>query len=134
MTWWNKYLPCPFKEKGRSLDGFDCWGLFKHIYKNDHPDQIILPGYEELYDNTNQREELSDVIFDQTQKHWVEYDAGNEFDAIILRMRGVPMHVGIVTKPGFMLHCVQGVGTVHETYDGTRWKNKVLGFYRYEKK
>lgn len=132
MDWYNKYVGTPFKEKGRTLDGFDCWGLFKHIYANDHPGKIILPGYEEFYDTTNDRDKLADVIFDETHKHWQSKDAGIEFDAIILRMRGVPMHVGIVTKPGHMLHCALGIGTVHERYDGTRWKDKVLGFYRYE--
>lgn len=116
------------------MDGFDCWGLFQYVYKHDHPDKIILPGYDELYENTEQREELAGIIFDQTQKHWAEYEQGQEFDAIILRMRGVPMHVGLVTKPGYMLHCCHGIGTVHEPYTGTRWKNKILGFYRYEQK
>lgn len=132
MDWWSPYIGIPFEEKGRDLDGFDCWGLFKWIYQHHHPNKIILPGYESLYESTNDRDELGDIIFDQTQKHWHEHDKGLEFDAIILRMRGVPMHVGIVTKPGHMLHCALGVGTVHEPYTGTRWKDKVLGFYRYE--
>lgn len=130
--WWNKYVGKPFQEKGRGPDEFDCWGLVRWVYKNDHPDNIIVPSYLECYDTTNDRDKLADVIFDETQAHWKEPDTPKEFDAIVLRMRGVPMHVGIVTKPGHMLHCAQGIGTVHERFDSIRWANKVLGFYRYE--
>ena len=130
--WWNKYIGRPFAEKGRGPDFFDCWGLLKYIYLADHPKQIVMPGYEQFYETTNDRDALRDVIFDETQKHWQEVTQTQEFDAIVLNMRGVPMHVGVVTKPGHMIHCARGIGTVHERFDSMRWEKKVLGFFRYE--
>lgn len=132
MTWWNKYIGAGFQEKGRGPDFFDCWGLLKHIYQYDHPKAFILPGYEELYESTSDRDTLGRVIFDERQKGWAEVPAPQEFDAILLRMRGVPMHVGIVTRAGHMLHCAHGIGAVHERFDSMRWSSKVLGFFRYE--
>lgn len=130
--WWNKYTGRGFEEKGRGPEKFDCWGLSITVYRDDHPEKITLPGYEELYETTNDRDTLGRVMFDVRQKHWTEVTAPQEFDLILLRMRGVPMHVGIVTRAGHMLHCAHGVGVVHERFDSIRWANKVLGFFRYE--
>lgn len=130
--WWVQYIGRPFAEKGRGPDSFDCWGLLKWIYGNDHPDRPHVPGYEEFYDSTNDRDTLGRVIFEQRQARWREVETPQQFDAVLLRMRGVPMHVGVVTKPGYMIHCALGIGTVHERYDSLRWQNKILGFFRHE--
>lgn len=132
MQWYDKYIGTGFEEKGRGPDVFDCWGLLKWAYEHDHPRRIILPGYEEMYKSTNDKETLGRVIFEERQERWKEVETPLAWDAILVRMQGVPMHVGIVTKPGMMLHCALGVGTAHESYNSTRWRNKVLGFFRYE--
>lgn len=128
--WWNKYIGMPFAEMGRGPDGFDCWGMLMHIYQSER--RIILPSYIEYYDSTNDREKISETIFRERQERWKEVSPPLEFDAVLCTMRGVPMHVGIVTKPGYMIHCAHGIGTVHERYDSMRWANKVEGFFRYE--
>jgi cell wall-associated NlpC family hydrolase len=129
--WWQKYLGENFAEKGRGPDLFDCWGLLRWVYFHDHIDKIVVPDYLEFYDSTNEREKLGELI-DKESRAWKEVTDPKPFDCIVLRMRGVPMHVGIVTQKGYMLHCAQGVGTVHERYDSLRWVDKVLGFYRHE--
>jgi len=128
--WWNDYIKTPFKEKGRGHDGCDCWGLVQLIYKEQLG--IDLPGYEDVYETTNDREILAKTIRDERNNNWIAPDTGKEFDVIIINMRGVPMHVGIVTKSGHMIHCAKDVGTCVEKYDSMRWKNKVIGFARYE--
>ena len=130
--WWNKYVGIPFEEKGRGPFTFDCWGLLKTVYKDDHPDSIELPGYEEYYESTNDRDTLGKVIFEQRQARWREVKEPQEFDAVLLRMRGVPMHVGIVARKRNMLHCALGVGTSYEKYDSMRWRSKIIGFFRYD--
>lgn len=130
--WWNNYVGAEFDEKGRGPEVFDCWGLLQFVYANDHPKKHILPSYIECYESTNDRAALAKVIEGEKQNRWREVDVPQEFDAILLRMRGVPMHVGLVTKKGHMLHCAQGIGTVHERFDSIRWRDKILGFYRYE--
>ena len=130
--WWKKYERCKFEEKGRGPLAFDCWGLLKWVYENDHPDKIILPGYEWCYEKTTDRDRLAKAIFDERQERWKQVESPREFDAVLLRMRGVPMHVGIATKDCHMLHCSMGIGTTYEPFNGLRWKDKVMGFYRYE--
>lgn len=128
--WWNKYLGNDFAERGRGPDTFDCWGKLMLIYEKERG--ILLPSYIEHYESTNDREKIGETIFRERQERWVQVEQPKEFDAILLKMRGVPMHVGIVTKPGYMIHCERGVGTVHEKYDAMRWANKITGFFRYE--
>lgn len=129
--WWNRYLAVPFLEKGRSMEGCDCWGLVREIYRQERG--IHLPDYLECYESTNDRDKLGAVIAAERAAKWETHDgAPLPFDVLILRMRGVPMHVGVVTKPGHMLHCSRGVGTAHEPFNNLKWKNLVMGFARWE--
>ncbi len=127
--WWEQYEKIEFKEKGRDHAGCDCWGLVKLIYKEQLG--IELPGYEEIYETTNDREILAATIRDESNNKWLNPDTPKEFDVIILKMGGMPMHVGIVTKKNKMIHCGKGFNTVHETFKNIRWKHKVIGFARY---
>lgn len=127
--WYERYVNVPFLDKGRDENGADCWGLASVIYKNEL--KITLPDYLEFYENTNEREKLSALISSESQSHWVSVKEPKEFDVVVLNMRGVPMHVGIVTKPNHMIHCARGIGTTHEHYGTARWKHKVMGFYRW---
>ena len=131
MSWWNKYIGVPFAEKGRSMDGADCWGLVKMIYEQELG--IELPSYLECYETTNDRDILAEKISSERSEKWSNPATSKTHDVIILRMRGVPMHVGVVTKPGYMVHCAKGVGTAHERFDSMKWRTNVMGFARYDK-
>jgi cell wall-associated NlpC family hydrolase len=128
--WWNKYIGLPFLEKGRDEEGVDCWGLARLIYKNER--NILLPSYEECYEKTSDREILSKVINEERHSKWSEPATGMEFDIIILKMLGLPMHIGIVTKQNHMIHCSKDIGTVHENFASMKWQKKIMGFARYE--
>jgi cell wall-associated NlpC family hydrolase len=52
-------------------------------------------------------------------------------DVIVLRMRGEPMHVGMVLGDQQMLHIERGINSVIERYGSLRWKNRVVGFFRH---
>lgn len=126
--WYNKYLNKGFADKGRGPNLFDCWGLVQHVYKIER--NIDLPSYLDSYQHTLECQAIAEKI-EQEQKKWDLVNEPKEFDVIILRMNGLPMHVGIITNPNYMLHCIQGVGTVHESYNNMRWKSKVVGYARY---
>jgi len=129
MTDWNFYMPIPFKEKGRDFSGCDCWGLGMLIMRRERG--IILPGYEEFYERTTDKATLKAVIAEQRQERWTEVEKPQAFDFILLKIDSVPMHVGVVTKPGKMIHCAKGTNTVHESYLTMRWEKNIMGFFRY---
>lgn len=111
------------------MQGADCAGLMGLIYEQERG--IVLPDYSELYENTTDHAVLSRVINAERESRWVDVEFPQEFDAIILRIRNVPMHVGVVTRKNHMIHCSRGTGTVHERFDHMRWKDKIIGFSRW---
>lgn len=130
--WWNKYMYIPFKEKGRDESGADCLGLMRIILKNECG--IILPSYDDLYENTIHKESVSGAIDNVQKELFKTVVAPMPFDIAILRFCGLPMHIGIVTKKNFMIHCSKDIGVCHEKYTGMRWKDKIIGFVRYDGK
>jgi probable lipoprotein NlpC len=125
---YSRYISVPFLEKGRNWSGCDCWGLVRLFYANEY--KIDLPDYLEFYKTTQDREALADLICGE-KAGWQEVTEPQEGDVIIVNMRGVPMHVGVVTRLGYMLHCARGVGTAHERYDGIKWRSKIVGYSRH---
>lgn len=119
----------PFKEKGRDAAGLDCWGLVRLIYKNEL--DIDLPDYLDVYETTEDRDALSKKIREESES-WLLPETPQEFDVAILNMRGVPMHVGIVTKKNHMIHCARGINTVHENFTISKWKHKIMGYRRWK--
>lgn len=129
--WYQQYVGTPFVEKGRDAKGLDCWGLVRLVYMQER--KILLPDYLELYESTNDRELLSEIISTESGAHWeAVVDSPQPFDVAILKMMGVPMHVGVVTKPNHIIHCAQGIGTTHEHLGTARWKHRVVGFVRWK--
>lgn len=127
----NKYIYIPFKEKGRDEWGCDCWGLVRYIYQKERG--IELPSYLEDYQTTSDSESISGKISNEKKLHWQDIKHGKEqvFDVVLLRMLGLPMHVGLVTQKGYMLHTSRESGTCHVKYNNIQWEKRVLGFYRY---
>lgn len=128
--WWNKYIAVPFVEKGRDETGCDCWGLASLIYRDER--KIDLPGYLEAYESTNNKAVITKLAEIEKNNRWIEVTEPKPYDIVLLNISGMPVHVGIVTKNNYMIHCSRGIGTVHECFDSMRWKRKVEGFYRYE--
>ena len=127
----SNYVGIPFVDKGREASGLDCWGLVRLWYRQERC--IDLPCYADIYTDTQDERPISDEIKRAIDAEWIKIESkhAREGDVIILRMRGVPMHVGIVTKRGYMLHCEEGVGVALERYDSARWASRVVGFVRY---
>ncbi len=132
MSWSNKYIKIPFKEKGRDENGCDCWGLARLIYKDEL--NIDLPTLLE-YNNTQDKEQISD-LYKKTSQCWISIAKGEEkpYDIVVLNMMGSPTHIAIVVKKGVMIHCEYGKGTTIAAYNDNsfQWFRKIRGIYRYD--
>lgn len=129
--WWNKYIGTPFEERGRGPDGYDCWGLARLIMKQEK--NIDLPCLSEIYEKTTDHILISDAVLREQKIGWKEITRPAAFDFIVMRQMGVPMHIGVVTKPGYMIHCERGIDAVHVKYNSLRWEKRIEGFFRYER-
>lgn len=54
-----------------------------------------------------------------------------EGDVIVISVATQPWHIGVVTRPGEMIHCVDNADAVIESYTSFRWRSRIEGFYRY---
>lgn len=127
----SKYVGLKYADKGRTEKGLDCWGLARHIYKEELG--IILPSFTDSYSTSETREEIAAIIEFQKMK-WEAIPSGKEqpFDIILLRILGIPMHIGVVIEKRKMIHVFKGSNTTIENYTSAQWRHRVLGFYRYK--
>lgn len=129
--WAGHYIGLPFIDHGRDRTGLDCWGLVRLVMAEQFG--FALPSYVHEYQRTTQVEKISALIERELPK-WKIVQTDKEIcgDVIILRVRGKPMHVGVVLGDQQMLHIELGINSVIERYAGTRWTDRVSGFYRYK--
>lgn len=135
MSWAGKYIGTPYVERGRALGGADCWGLCRLVWEIECG--IIVPSYlKNSYQDTGDRDADAKlvqqaVLAERTKWHEVEVGEEQEFDAVIMRLLGRPIHIGVVVNPGLMLHCEVGHNAVAERYDSLKWEKRIIGFYRH---
>ena len=129
--WARQYFGIPFKPHGRDRGGLDCWGLLRLVYMDQFG--IDLPSFSERYASTEDEKELGRLISGELGP-WRPVTGGEELpgDGVLLRVKGEPMHVGVVIGGGFMMHVMRGMDVARERYQSRGWRKRVLGFYRHE--
>jgi len=125
----NLAVGVPFVDRGRTLSGWDCWGLVVFAYKTCFG--VVLPGYEGI-SAFNSAE--AGALIDAQKKLWIELPPGLERrgDVIVLRHASWPCHIGLIIRPGLMLHVDEVHGTYVENYRTGICKNQVISFHRHE--
>ena len=115
----------PFVDRGRSWDGWDCWGMVVVAYRECLG--IDLRPYDEI--SALDRQAVFCQMGAEIASRWrlVETGQENAGDAVLIR----PCHVGLVIAPGSMLHVAPETGTCLVNYRGQAWCNLIAGFYRY---
>lgn len=129
--WAGRYIGLPFKGHGRDRSGLDCWGLVRLVLGEQYG--FALPSLAAEYKSTGEARRIASLVESQLP-FWREIEAGKEKtgDVIVLRLKGQPMHVGLVVGDGAMLHIEQGINSAIERYAAPRWQDRIFGFYRYE--
>jgi probable lipoprotein NlpC len=132
--WTEPYIGLPFESRGRDRAGVDCYGLMRLVYSDQLG--IDLPAWDEDYE-AEVAESVAGVIGAVlTPTGFARLDPAvdppREFDAILMRLRGLPAHVGVVVFPNLMLHVKPGSHTCLQPYAGPQWNRRILGFYRHE--
>lgn len=125
----NNYSDVFFKERGRTREGVDCWGLVCLFYKDFF--NIELEDHLDCYSSVTDR-----TIAVRAQREietvWQNVKEPRKGDVILCRLAGRPMHVGLYIPIGNMLHIERGSYPVIEELGGIKWKNRILGFYRHK--
>ena len=123
----SRYSNIPFSEKGRDYSGCDCWGIPYLIYRDMLG--IELPLYSESYQNTEDEKELGRLTGEE-KADWCEVETPLPFDIVLIRLKGQPMHVGVVIGGGRFIHCMQDTNTSIERLNSPMWRDRIVGYYR----
>jgi hypothetical protein len=123
----KNYIDIPFKPKGRGLDGLDCWGLVRLIYKDQY--NIVLPSFSEEYDwDDNSR--IQELVA-QYKEGWEQLDIPQPGNIVLFRILGEETHVGVVLENQQFIHTRPGSNCVIDSLTSIKWKNRIIGYYKY---
>ena len=128
-SWVETYIGLPFKEHGRKRDGVDCWGLVRLVLAAQF--DIDLPAYMAGYASTEDAADIARLIRGEMGP-WAETLEARPGDAVLMRLRAQPCHVGVIVAPGWMLHVEDGIDSCLDRYNGARWSRRVVGLFRYQ--
>ncbi len=139
MNWTESYLRIPFQPNGEGRNGCDCWGLVKLILREQLGREITDYSDARAGDLMAQARTLSANA--DTDPEWQKVDRSEvkQFDAVVMRghvrhegrLTSRPVHVGMVVRPGTLIHIEKGAGVTVVNYDRhPKVRGRVIGFYR----
>lgn len=112
-SWPARYVGTPYRERGRDFDGFDCWGLVVHGYRDefgvdvpDHGPDFPEGQSDAAFVMTAQR------LIRQQRKLWTPLTRAVPGATVLIRRGGHPVHTGLVTPGGDLLHADADIGQV----------------------
>jgi cell wall-associated NlpC family hydrolase len=111
----KKYMGIPYIPGGSTFTGCDCMGLVRLFYFNELG--IALQG------------EFNPSLW---ADGWLQVEKPVVHDVVLMKLFGQPIHCGLVTGHGEMLHTTVGEGSHLGRYDGLRWASRIVGFTRHK--
>jgi cell wall-associated NlpC family hydrolase len=112
--------------------GAYCWSFFALAIRSQFG--VSIDEYDgPLYHGRRTAREVGEAADAFAQRfRKIEDGAEQAGDAILLRMTGVPIHIGLVVAPGLMLHIEEGCDSAWERYRDRTWKDRIVAFHRAE--
>lgn len=125
----RSYLGVPFRHQGRSRRGLDCAGLFVAAISDIGRTFFNVAAYSREPLNSGLRTAVVTNLGDPIQKADMR-----EGDVALMRFRGEPSHVGIITNyplGGFaLLHTFAQMKKVVEHRIDEEWMRNIVGVWR----
>lgn len=128
--WSNKYVGIPYKQKGRDLNGIDCWGLLRLVYSEEF--KINLPSFVTDYTEDDTMR-IQDLIA-QYKEGWEQLDKPEPGCLVLFRVFGTESHVGIAVSETHFLHARDGQSSAVESFDSSAWNKRIVGYFKYTEK
>jgi cell wall-associated NlpC family hydrolase len=124
----QKYLGVHYRHHGRDMDGLDCWGLIKAVYKDLGHDLLDIEDYDREWSSKG-----ANYFVENYHKQWEKVEIPQMFDVVMFKNKaGVSCHAGIVLREGSMFHCVEKYGVVVAKVSERNADRLIDGFYRFK--
>jgi len=129
--WVAEYVGLPYLAGGRDRTGLDCFGLCLLVWRERFG--LDVPLYGGVTWEVANSAKVGEFIEGEVRAGWEPIEAGAEQpgDVVLMRLRGHPIHVGVVVGCGMMLHCHDTADAAVEDYGTLQWSRRILGFHRY---
>lgn len=131
MHWTARYVGLPFVDGGRTLEGCDCWGLFRLVYAERLG--LHLPSYGDTpaADLVAVTEAMSAGV--AADERWLQVLEPKEYDGVLMRAYGArdPGHVGVMVDRQRLLHVEKKTAACIVPLDHYSVRSRILGFWRH---
>lgn len=131
--WAAPYIGLPYRDRGRSRDGADCWGGVRLVYREVFG--IDLPDYADAYTTADDALGVAAAVAHGLETGWERVQAPRAGDLLILRIGGRPWHCAILVSPERFLHWPphdaagrQSLSCI-ERLDSPRWAKRLGGYW-----
>ncbi|MGB0661333.1 MAG: NlpC/P60 family protein [Mangrovicoccus sp.] len=122
--WTDEWIGLPYQSLGRGPESYDCLGLFLAVQRARYG--RILPDPLCTMSEAARRR-----IVDASMPLWRRVDHAQEGDAVLFRVRGMVLHVGLALGPQLMLHVEDEAASVIEDFASVTWGQRLEGIYTY---
>ena len=101
-----KYIGIPYAHKGRTMQGLDCWGLIKLIYRDLGTEVRDLDDYE-------MEGHLNGKDYFKPKDEWIKSSVPRPYDvALFVNTEGIAYHAGVITPDLKLIHASKQTGVV----------------------
>lgn len=131
MTHWSRsYIGIPHSDRGATRDGVNCWTLVCLVYREQLG--IVLPTYQDDFVSLEEHREV-EALFqgERSRSSWTLVEQPTAFDVAVFRRGRFLTHVGLVVRPGLMLHVTAGGTSALERYEAGQWLPRLQHLYRH---
>jgi len=124
----DNYIGIPFKNRESSLDGCDCYGLVRLVYKDLLGIDVHKPNASAF-----ESKDIEDEYLAETSLNWYETKEPKRFDVIAMahdpKHPKIIQHFGIMLTDTKMIHTLKGVGS--HIVNIKDYSYFIKGFYRH---
>jgi hypothetical protein len=96
------------------------------VYRQELGISLSPLGYRDAED----AEDVERAVIGEVPE-WTLVDQPREYDVVLMRVAGHPVHCGIALSDVWMLHTMRGHGAALERYMGAKWRSRIHGVYRH---
>lgn len=107
----TKLVGVPFANRGRGLEGWDCYGCVRHVLYDQAG--LELPSYD-LISASDTLRVMRAMQREREVRVWVPVTRARPLDVVLMahcRRPELYVHVGIMVSATQMLHCEEAAGT-----------------------
>lgn len=125
----TKLIGAPYKHGGKTLKGFDCWGLVWYFFNELGVDTPMPTDYETRTSNKTKHETAQSVLSEKLEPT----DNLEEPCVIVFSKNGLTIHAGVwIPKVNKVMHCIERMGVVLEHLQTAEMTRGVKGrFYQW---